>query len=424
MRKPKKGKEFHNPITPDEAIHDLLNNIEIGWPKITNVPIEKATRRVLAENIKSPRNIPLFDKTIFDSYAIRSEDTQGITPGETVSLEIKGRLFPKDHPSSLQLSKGEAAYTATGAPIPEGANAAVRIEEVKEKEGKIFLNRTINPGENVARKGEDVQKGSLVMSKGCVLRPQDTAILAGLGLKKLKVYADPKLAVIPVGDELVEIGSANKKGIPANYSLLITGLAQSVGADSAIRGIVPDNVEEIAKEVSKATDEAEIVATIGGCSVGENDSVPGAINSLEDPGVVVHGVSISPGHVMGAGVINGKPIVMLPGHAVSCTAGFYQFIYPLINKFRGLKPEMFPKIKARLSTNVQAKSKHAFIRVSLKKDVNGDLVATPIHGGSNVLSTLVEANAFTILSPNSRYEKGEKLEFKLLSPIEYCHING
>lgn len=406
---------------PSDAIQSLLNNIDSN-KSTTKASVRDARGRVLAESIKSPRNIPLFDRPFLDSYAIRSEDTRETSSNETVSLEVKGHLYPKDYPTSLQLSKGEAVYTAAGAPIPKGADAAVRVEEVKEKEGKITIDRTVNPGEKIARKGEDVKKGSHIMGKGRVLRPQDTAILAGLGLNQLKVYEEPKLAVISVGDELVEIENAKEENIPNNYSLLITDLAQSAGAHSITRGIVSDDVDRIVNEISKILDEVEIIATIGGCSVGENDTVPRAINSLGNPGVIVHGVSISPGHVMGAGVIDGKPLAMLPGHAVACTAGFYQFIYPLINKFRGLKHGLYPRIKAKLDTDIRAKSKHTFIRVSLKRDSNGDLVANPIHGGSNVLSTLVEANAFRVFSPNSSYSKGEKIQFKLFSPLEYYNL--
>lgn len=245
-------------------------------------------------------------------------------------------------------------------------------------------------------------------------------MLGGLGLKTVEVNRKPRLGIISVGDELVEFERAGPNEIPNNYGLLISGLASNFGADAKGFGIVPNEPKLIRDKLMEALAEVGIVATVGGFSVERKDFVPDSLNVLGE--VLVRGIAISLGHITGAGVIEGKPVIMLLGHAVSCADAFYLFVLPLINKIRGLDPLAVPTLKAKLGSRAEGKSVHNFLRVSLKEE-EGSFVAEPVHGGSNILMMLIKANAFTIIPPDVSYDAEDELEFILLDPIEYSHIN-
>ncbi|WP_309492423.1 gephyrin-like molybdotransferase Glp [Candidatus Hecatella orcuttiae] len=407
--------------TLQEALQTLLAQVKIR-PLAEMVPVEEAVGRVLAEDVVSPLNIPRYTMTFMDGYALRSEDTAQAVPEKPVALRVVGEVFPADFPISTKVSSHQAVYVACGGPVPEGADAVVKVEEVTPDDGCIKVSRPVRVGENIASAGEEVKEGSVILRKGQILRPQDMALLMGVRKESVRVWRKPKLALISVGDELVEAGKADPTKTVNNYASLIAGLALEAGAEPLKAELVPDDAVLIEAKLKEAISKAEIVATIGGCSVGVKDLVPDAVNALGSPGVIVHGVAVKPGHVAGAGVVDGKPVIMLPGHVVSATMAFYLFIAPLINWHLGLGSRgLLPTVKATLNREVKSKTGSLFLRVSIKNGGDG-FVAEPVHGGSNVLATLVKANGFAFLPPMETLREGDELEITLFSKHEYAHL--
>jgi molybdenum cofactor synthesis domain-containing protein len=266
--------------------------------------------------------------------------------------------------------------------------------------------------------GDDVKKGDLILGKGKVLRPQDVGLLASIGLKEIEVFKKPTVAILSGGDELIRQCQKNPEKIANNYALVVAGLASELGATAQILGIMPDSLEKVTAKISEALAQADIVVTIGGSSVGVKDFVPDALNSLGKPGVIVQGILLRPGAVSGFGTVNGKPVIMLPGHIGSCIAGFYLFAGPLISLYIGLKETgMQPRLTAELTETLDSGPQFRFQLLKLTQS-EGKFLAEPVEGGSSALSTIVKSNGYAIVPPHSTIAKSSKVEVTLFGKQE------
>ena len=241
-------------------------------------------------------------------------------------------------------------------------SATIKVEETRLNGDKIQIMREIKEGEGIIPLGDDVKQGELILKRGQILRPQDVGLLAQVGLTTAEVTKKPVIAILSGGDELIKQCTKEPTKISNNYALVVAQLAQELGAEAVVKGIMPDALEQVEAKIGQALSEADIVVTIGGTSVGMKDFVPDAINNLGKPGVVVQGISLRPGAVSGFGVVEGKPVVMLPGHIGSCIAGFYHFVAPLIRAFSGVEGEgLLPYLTAELSEAVDSGPQFRFL---------------------------------------------------------------
>jgi molybdenum cofactor synthesis domain-containing protein len=407
-------------VSPETAQSQLLKAACIKPLGPEKIPLENSPGRVLAVDIFAERDIPEKNRAVFDGYAVRAANTQKASMFNPIRLKVIGKTFPEG--PMRRIASGETVFIACGAPIPKGADAVVKVENVRVFEETIEICSPVEPGENVAFAGEDVRKGQLLLKKGCFLRPQDVGLLAGMGIKSVKVFEKPKVAIISVGDELVKLSKEEPHRIVNNYALIVSYLVSELGAAPQLFGIVPDNLEEIKKTISEALRKAHLVVTIAGCSVGPKDLVPDAVAALSGRGLVFHGVRLSPGKVMGAGIVDGKPVVMLPGHIISAYAGFYLLIAPLIAQYTGLGDSFpFPVVRAKITKGLKARPINTFLRVRLTS-LNGEFLAEPIRGGSSVLNTLINSNGYTIVPKGRRLKKGETIKVVLYDRYEYGHM--
>ena len=408
--------------TCEEALKQFLDATSITALGHEEVILEEAVGRILAIDFVSEVNIPEENRTVFDGYAVMSADTKEATLKKPVVLRVVSKLFPGDVPK--EILSGQASYTATGASIPKGADAVVKVENTRLLRDTIEILSPLQTDENIAQAGEDVKKGSLIFKSGHFLRPQDVGLLAEMGRRSVKVFKKPRVGIISVGDELVALSKKYPLKIVNNYALIVSCLVTEYGGIPQLFGIVPDDIDKIKDVISVAFKKTDLVATIAGCSVGPKDLVPDAINQLGKPGIVFHGLKLSPGKVVGAGVVDGKPIVMLPGHIVSTYAGFYLFLIPLIAKYSGFDPEkLITVVKARMEKNVKAKLMANFLRVNLI-NVNGEYVAKPVSGGSSRLSTLMNSNGFAIIPRGKGVKKGGVVEVVLYNSYELTHLTS
>lgn len=397
----------------EEAVKKLLETVKIK-PRIEEVDVTESLHRVLAEDIIADRDIPPYNCACFEGYAIRFEDTMRASRSNPIKLKVVGKVLPgtKDVP---KVGEREAVFLVTGAPMPPGADALIKVEEVRLEHDHIVVFREVKEMENVAVKGEDVKAGELLLKSGHVIRPIDIGLLLGLGFSKVKVYAKPRFAILSIGKELY-LKSLEKKGPPPNnYAYVIKGLIEELGGSANVLGILPDDVDVVKEALSSTLKEYDVVITMGSCSIGINDTVPDAINKLGKPGVIVHGLSLSPGKPAGFGVLEEKPIIMLPAHIVSAVAAFYILCLPLLSAMTGRTVDkILPYVYAKLEKGEEPWGAHRFLRAKVE-EVNGELIARPMHGGANVMSTLLKANYFTVLPPRTAVKKGDKLRFMALS---------
>jgi len=409
-------------VTPEEAFNRLKKALHITKLNSETVPLENACGRVLAENIISSLDIPAISRSAVDGYAVKSSHTKNASTRRPLKLKIRGKLFPASAYDQYGFLHGYTMYLACGAPVPNGFDAVIRVEETRIHGEELEVCRPIEKGKNVIFAGEDVKRGSTVLNEGHILRPQDIGLLAALRIKRVKVVRKPRVAIISVGDELTELERDEPSKTINNYALVISAMASEFGASSEIVGIAPDVISRILEKLQKALAKADIIVTIGGCSVGVKDFVPDAVNVAGKPGVIAHGIKITPGKVTGLGVVEGKPIIMLPGHIVSSVAGFHLFLVPLIHLYSGLNVRGTPKMTAKLSKHVKSKpGMQKFLRVHLKA-IKNEIIAEPVYGGSSSLSTLVNANGFTVLSEGAVVNKGDKVTVTLFNEKELLQL--
>lgn len=402
-----------------EAAVSLLNRQKLKPPAVETVSINSAYGRVLAQDIHSPENLPGFDRSTMDGYAVNSADTFGASETMPAYLQVKGRVL-MGHRAELKLHRGEACQIPTGGMLPEGADAVVMLEYTNSIDTALIeIMKTVSPGENVVLFDEDVRKGDAVIKAGHRNRPQDIAALAGLGILRIDVYKKPVVAVISTGDEVVPAGSPLSAGEVRDInSYNLAGMILACNALPLRKEIVKDDLAELREAVSIAFNESDMLLISGGSSVGAADHTATVIDELGPPGVLFHGVAMKPGKPLIGGIVNGKPVFGLPGHPAAVTVGFETFVEPVLTMLSGEipNPHLPPRrtLKALFGRNLSsAAGREEHVRVSVEK--RGDaLWAIPVLGKSGLIRTLVQADGIVIIPRNkSGLYEGEEIEVRL-----------
>jgi len=390
------GRIFKERTSVDEALRLFLESIS-PLRHTEEVPLEACAGRVLAEAVVSGRDVPHYRRAAMDGYAVRASDTPGASPTNPVLLQL-----------SDSIEEGTSMWVHTGAAIPEGADAVVMVEDTVTIGDLVEVRAQVYPGRNVGQVGEDIKKEDLVLKEGHFLRPCDAAVLASLGLGKVKVFRKPVVAIIPTGDELVSRETAREVP-PPGMVLETNGLMAALyvdrwGGTPRCTGIVPDRPESI-KEAVEANLDADMILLSGGTSVGKRDHAPGVVASLGK--LLVHGVGLSPGKPAALGVVEKVPVVCLPGYPVAGLVALYFFVHPGIRKL-GSVPEV-PEIvlRKRLAAKISSKIGYVnFIRVVFE----GDRVRPLMGAGAGVLSSVAKADGYVLVPENVEgYEEGQEV---------------
>lgn len=369
---------------------------------------------MLAERVDAPTNLPTRDRAAVDGYAVRASDLTRASPSSKVRLAVVGSMLPTDHGTDLEVHGREAAYVACGAPMPKGADAVVRVERVRWGGDWIEVSAPISCLKNIALAGEDLVEGAKVIDQGHIIRPQDIEALLSLGITRVKVLRRLKVATISVGDELVEPRNYVGNRVINSHAYALGTLLEELGVDALQMGVAEDDAAKIAERVRESLRLADLVVTIGGCSVGAKDFVPQAIESLEDSKVIFRGVSVTAGKPAGLALVGEKPVVMLPAHVVSMFAGFYLYVVPVLNRLRALPLRHgLATVKAEPAETFQAKPHVDTFLLLQIQNVEGGLVAKPLMGHLSVVQNLLRANAFCIVEQGGALSKGQLVEATL-----------
>ncbi len=319
----------------------------------------------------------------------------------------------------MGLKSAETVKISTGGMLPEGADAVVMIEYTEEVGKQVEVVKAVAPGENIVQKGEDVQKGKSILRQGHVMRPQDIGALAGTGITRISVFRKPKVAIISTGDEIVPADEEPPTGKIRDINSF--SLAVAVETDGAVpitKGIVKDDFETLKAKVEEAFGEADLLLLSGGSSVGTRDVTLDVIDATGEPGVLVHGISISPGKPTIIAVCQDKPIFGLSGHPGAALTVYGVLVRPFIRRLRGesktLSSETPPTLKAKLDMNiVSTNGRTDFVRVQLVKKEDG-LWAKPIYGSSGLIATLVRADGLICIPlEKNGLRQGEEVEVEL-----------
>jgi len=400
------------------ALQLLFQNLRIKRLNHVTVPLHEALNRLLAEDIIAEEDIPRFDRSAVDGYAVKAEDTFEASQFKPKIL----RIVDEDRVGGKQAKK-----VWTGNPIPKGANAVVMLENATRIDDKIEIWTSVTPSENISKKGEDIEKGEVAVKAGTRLKPQHLGLIAALGIDEIKVVEKPKIAILATGNELAERGGKRgKKQIFESNRLVLSASCRELGAEPVDLGIAKDDIEEIVEKIKKGFDKADIIITTGGTSVGVSDLVPEAVNRVGKPGIIVHGIAMRPAMPTALAVVDGKPIIILSGNPVAAMIGFEVFVRPLICRMLGLKKEerrlmVKAKIMKRVSTVLGRKT---FVRVRVLQRF-GEFFAEPISArGSGIISTMTEANGYVVVPENREgLEKGETVSVYLFDNVEVVDEN-
>jgi molybdopterin molybdotransferase len=404
-------KGFEKLTNIDEALSILLKKLKPERLESEQISIHTASGRVTAEDFQAKNDLPPFDRSAVDGYAVKAQDTFGASQFNPKTLKLT---------ENEGVREGEARQIWTGNPLPRGADSVIMLEYTKRITEKIEVGITVTPGGNVSKKGEDVQRGEVVIRAGTRLKPHHLGLFAALGATRVDVVKKPKVAILSTGNELVELGHKPKPSqIVETNRLILSSMCQELGAEPLDLGIAKDDLKEISAKIREGLERADVVITTGGTSVGYPDLVPMAVNQIGTPGVIVHGVAMRPGMPTALASLQGKPVFILSGNPVAAMIGFEVFARPLLLKLLGVEREPRSTLKARLTRRVaSALGRRVFLRVRVFER-NGEFFAEPVRiKGAGVLSTMTKANGYVKIPENREgLEEGESVIVHLFDKI-------
>jgi molybdopterin molybdotransferase len=413
-------------VTREKALMILNEQFVLPDLATEEVSISSALSRVLANDIVSPSDLPQFDRSTMDGYAVNSSDTFGAAESRPAYLHVVGDILMGTMPDRT-LDKGEAMKIATGGALPNGADSVVMFEQTQAVDAEnIEVVKSVAPLENVVQAGEDIKKNENILSKGHRIRPQDMSALASVGITIVKVITKPKVAIISTGNEIVSANTVPAPGqIRDSNSYNLEGLVTQFYGVPVKKGIIRDEHESLRKTLEAAINDSALVLMTGGSSVGTADLTAKVINGAGQPGVLVHGVSIKPGKPLVVGLVGSShgqvPIFGLPGHPAAVSICFDLFVRPILSRLTGEiidaaleSVTSYRIVRARLARSISSSpGREDHVRVALEKRDDG-LWARPIFGASGLISTLVKAVG-TVVVPVKKIgiEAGEEVEVRL-----------
>ncbi len=387
----------------DEARRIILENVApLGREE---VPLARADGRVLAEEVRASRDLPPWDNSAMDGYAVRSADCAAPTTLVLSGYRTAGGEGPRVEP-------GCAVKIMTGTPVPEGSDAVVPVEETEEEGGRVRIRKAVRPGAHVRLRGEDLRAGERVVAAGTLLRPPEISLLASFGAAAVPVFRRARVAILSTGDELVGIGEPLDPGkIVDSNSHSLAAAVREAGGEPLLLGIARDTRESLAGKIGKGLAEADALVTSAGVSVGDKDLV---LEVLEAQGVrrLFWKIDVKPGRPTAFGLKDGKPVFSLPGNPVSGMVIFEEFVRPALRKMMGHARPVKPLLRADLAEPVSKKAGRVeLLRVRLAV-VDGRLVArTAGDQSTGIVRTLVRADGIAVLpADRTGFAAGEPVD--------------
>jgi molybdopterin molybdotransferase len=383
------------------AVADVLAQLDRRTTPLgpEDVSAAGAAGRVLADSIVSAVDVPGYARAAMDGYAVRAADPSH-------ALVVVGEAFPA-RPFPGRVEVGQAVRIMTGAPVPDGADAVVKVEATREADGRVQILESVAAGRNVGRVGEDVTRGRTVLTAGRTLRPQDVGLLAAIGMDRVNVVRRPRVAILVTGDELLPPGSLPEgfRIVDSNSPMLAALAARDGGEPQPVRSL-PDRFETVRDGI--ATADADVVLVSGGSSVGKEDHAPRAVAEVGE--LAVHGVAVRPAGPLGVGfLLGGRVVFLLPGNPVSCLCAYDLFAGRVVRRLGGRTWEMpYRCVSLPLAAKiVSARGRVDFVRVRIESGA----VHPVTTSGASVLSSAVTADGFVLVdAEREEVAAGEAVE--------------
>jgi molybdopterin molybdotransferase len=398
-------------ISYDEALSGILEAISpLGLEKVN---ILDALGRVIGEDIYAGRALPPKDHSAMDGYALRAVDTLGTSPEKPIFLDVVEDI-PAGSIPAKRIEPGQAARIMTGAPLPEGADSVIRMEDTRKEEVRIAFLIEAKKGQYIRYAGEDVRQGEKVISRGDMIRPAEVGMLASLGRSFILVHQRPLIAIVATGNELLDIDEAPSSWkIVGSNSYSLAALVKECGGIPLQTGIAKDRRDDLSAKFRSAM-RADLILSSGGVSVGDYDLIKEIMKEVGNR-MQFWQVAMKPGRPLAFGLLGDVPIVGLPGNPVAAMVSFEQFVRPAILKMLGHKNLFRRIVRARLDKDIEKKKgfRH-FLPARIRWD-GEDCTVTMGEKGSGILKSMVRANGLIVLPEEvTEVRKGSMVKVQLL----------
>jgi molybdopterin molybdotransferase len=398
-------------LSVEDALEQILSRIRPLGTEL--VDVLSALRRVLAEPVVAPRELPPWPNSSMDGYAIRAADTRG----GRAELSVVGQIIAGSVPNRA-LGAGEAMRIFTGAPLPDGADAVIPQENVRVDGDRIAIGQLVKRGDYVRPAGEDVRAGDVVVPAGHVAGAAEVGLLATLGYSRVRVYRRPRVAILSTGNELAELGAVPGPGqIPNTNTYSLMAQVLEAGGEPVSLGVAPDRLEAIVERLRWGL-AADVLVSSAGVSVGELDLVREALVRC---GAELHlwKVSMRPGQPMTFGSVEGRPVFGLPGNPVSAMVTFELFVRPALRRMLGCAVVERPRIVARALEPIRNPgSRRGYLRVTLAREADGYGARLTGGQGSGILRSMVLADGLAVVAPDTDVPAGAPVEVIVLRGLE------
>jgi len=390
--------QFLDVIDRDEAEARFQAVLALRPLGSEQISLSDALGRVLARNIVARVDVPSFDRSNFDGFAVRAADTFGANELAPRSVRLVDGAIDAGVASGIDLRAGEAVAIATGGMVPRGADAILMIEHADVAENQVLIRRAVTPGFGIAFAGTDIAVGETVLRAGTLLTSRETGVLAALGEHRVDVWRKPRVAIISTGNEIIAPGEEMQPALVYDSnSQILADAVREIGGLPRSWGIVRDDVRALREMLHAALAQSDLVLLSGGTSKGPGDLCYRVVAELADPGIVVHGVALKPGKPLCLAATAGKPVVVLPGFPTSAIFTFHEFVAPVIRILSGRPSEALESVPATMAVKINSEiGRTEYLLVSLAKTDRG-LVAFPMGKGSGSVTAFSRADGFVTI---------------------------
>jgi putative molybdopterin biosynthesis protein len=409
-------RQFLDVIDRDVAQARFEAALDMRPVGIETVAVSAALGRVLAADIAARVDVPSFDRSNVDGFALRAVDTFGATELTPKSVRLLEGSLEAGSAPQIEVGSGQAVGIATGGMIPRGADAVSMIEHADVHEGVVFIRRAVTPGSGVSFAGTDIATGETVLRAGTLLTSRETGVLAALGEATVDVWRRPRVAVISTGNELISPGEPMRPAqvYDSNSRILADALVE-LGAEPREFGIVRDDTEALREMLRRAMAETDLVLLSGGTSKGEGDLCYRVVSELKNPGIVAHGVALKPGKPLCLAAHEGKGVVILPGFPTSAIFTFHEFVAPVVRRLAGGRPEVGEVVQATMAVKSNSEiGRTEYLLVGLVRTESG-LSAFPMGKGSGSVTAFSRADGFVTIGRHTEIvEAGQSVDVRLI----------
>ena len=402
VRAAARQEQFLEVVSPEVARRRFQEHLDLAPLPAETVALGGALGRVLAADVVATIDVPPFDRSGVDGFAVRAADTAGASDRAPKRLLLTAEVIACGHAPRLPVEPATATTIATGGAIPRGADAVVMVEWTELTETAlgpaIEIRRAVSPGQFVGYAGSDMARGETVLRRGQHIGSREIGMLAACGLAQVDVVGRPKVAVLSTGDELVPLGQALRPGaVYDSNGAIVAASVTEAGGEPMPFGPFADDVAALERAVRGALETCDMVVLSGGTSKGAGDLSYRVISKLGRPGVLVHGVALKPGKPLCLAVAQGKPIAILPGFPTSAIFTFHSFVAPVIRALAGQPPEAAETVAAAVPVRIVSEmGRQEFVLVSLVAGEHGP-VAFPTPKGSGSVTAFSQADGFLVI---------------------------